>query len=107
MSPLPVRFMDKVGVGANGCWDWIGSLTKAGYGHLRQGGRGEPVIYAHRYSHEIFSGPIPEGMQIDHLCRNRRCVNPAHLEIVTNKENGRRGREARAAAASLDRARPQ
>jgi hypothetical protein len=49
------------------------------------------IIRAHRFAYELLVGPIPEGLVIDHLCRNRRCVNPAHLEPVTAEENWRRG----------------
>ena len=69
--------------GASGCWLWTGPLNNKGYGRSGDG-------YAHRRSYEIFTGPIPEGLEIDHLCRNRRCVNPEHLEAVTHVENLRR-----------------
>lgn len=73
-----------------GCWVWHGAgvVGGNGYGHLRVGGvtRG-----AHRVSFEHHSGPIPCGMFIDHLCRNRACINPAHLEAVPHRENCRRG----------------
>ena len=69
------------------CWFWNGNLS---------GGYGRPNIlgkqyYAHRLSYEEFIGPVPEGMQLDHLCRNRSCINPEHLEPVTQIENIRRG----------------
>ncbi len=70
-----------------GCWVWTGGLSN-GYGRLYAGSRS---VYAHRYAHELVVGPIPEGLQIDHLCRIRRCVNPAHMEPVTQAENIRRG----------------
>lgn len=70
-----------------GCWEWNLRLFPSGYGGCvpRLGGG-----YAHRASYEAFVGPIPDGLQIDHLCRNRGCVNPAHLEPVTIQENLRR-----------------
>jgi hypothetical protein len=68
----------------SGCWEWNGALTEQGYG--RCFGR-----LAHRLSYEAWTGPIGGGLDIDHLCRNRACVNPAHLEPVTRRENLARG----------------
>jgi hypothetical protein len=82
-TPLQ-RFMEKVDVRSlNECWEWTGSRLKNGYGSFYLN-RGEP---AHRVSYEFFVGDIPEGQQIDHLCRNRGCVNPTHLEAVTPRTN--------------------
>lgn len=67
-----------------GCWRWRNCVDKGGYGKVAS-------KLAHRISYEAFIGPIPEGLTIDHLCRNRRCVNPAHMEPVTNKVNVLRG----------------
>ena len=73
----------------SGCWIWYGYTMGTGYGlaHLPTGIN----QYAHRLTYERFRGPIPQGLTIDHLCRNRRCVNPWHLEPVTQSENNRRG----------------
>ena len=87
-SPLPERFWRKVSKAPDGaCWEWLGSKN-CGYGHIRDSGS---MRKAHRVAYELVIGPIPEGLVIDHLCRNRACVNPSHLEPVSQKENIRRG----------------
>lgn len=70
------------------CWLWKGALY-LGYGRIKVGR--SQTFMAHRWSYEHFVGPIPEGKQLDHLCRVRHCVNPAHLEPVTIAENVLRG----------------
>jgi hypothetical protein len=76
------------------CWLWTGSkFTDAGtYPRIYIQRKG---VRAHRFSYEIFIGPIPEGMTIDHLCRKTMCVNPLHLEVVTQSENSKRMHEAK------------
>lgn len=69
------------------CWNWTGGTTK-GYGSFTDTNRRK--VYAHRFSWELHRDPIPEGLVIDHLCRNTLCVNPDHLEPVTQQENVRR-----------------
>ena len=69
------------------CWIWDGSKTQWGYGMVRYAGR---VRSVHRTVYEELVGPIPEGLQLDHLCRTPACYNPDHLEPVTPKENRRR-----------------
>lgn len=68
------------------CWDWTASVAGKGYGQcsIGQGRQG----LAHRYSYELAYGPIPAGMMVDHTCHRKICVNPAHLRLATNKQNG-------------------
>lgn len=80
----------------DGCWEWGGSRLRSGYGNLHHEGR---TLLAHRAFYELLVGPIPEGFQIDHLCRNPPCVRPDHLEAVTQAENLRRQFAARGVAA--------
>jgi hypothetical protein len=88
---LRARFSSRHVTDANtGCWLWTGAVNRrTGYGHI--GGRRGENHMAHRVAYEMHIGPIPAGLQIDHLCRVRRCVNPAHLEPVTVVENLARG----------------
>lgn len=73
------------------CWSFGGALTRAGYGVV---GVELRTVYVHRYVYERLVGPIPTGLVIDHLCRNRACFNPDHLEPVTQRENCLRGDKA-------------
>ncbi len=81
------RFWSKVNK-TETCWLWMASSDHKGYGQFRLDGKNRK---AHRVAYELLIGPIPDGLQIDHLCRVRHCVNPAHLEAVTCQENIRRG----------------
>ena len=85
-----ILFWLKVETLSTGCWEWTGHVNNAGYGRVKND-------YAHRLAYEMFVGPIPDGADLDHLCRRRSCVNPAHLEPVTRSENVRRGYAARGA----------
>jgi len=86
MKWLGDRFWSKVDKsgGAAACWPWTAAKTAAGYGRLGE-------RYAHRLSYEDARGEIQAGLVIDHLCRTRACVNPSHMEAVTNEENCARG----------------
>lgn len=83
----PVQFMKRVEVQPDGCWRWTGA-TGGARNHLYGVANGTT---AHRVAYEFFVGPIPTGMVLDHLCRNTMCVNPEHLEPVTQRENLERG----------------
>jgi hypothetical protein len=90
------RFWAHVDKGSD-CWLWTASCAGGtGYGQIYADGR--PQL-AHRFAYELLVGPIPDGLVIDHLCRNRACVNPAHMEPVTQRENILRGTGASARAA--------
>ena len=75
------RFWAKVDK-TDDCWLWTANRTNAGYGHFWLDRR---MVLAHRFAYELLIGPIPDGLTLDHLCRVRACVNPAHLEAVTNR----------------------
>lgn len=85
------RFLSKVEQRADGCWEWVGTRVKGGYGRFTVEQRPTRAKLAHRLAYEHFVGPIPEGRELDHLCRNRACVNPTHVEPVTHLENCHRG----------------
>src|SRR3990172_6671349 len=75
------RFLSFVEV-TDGCWLWRGAMSPTGYGTFRMNGAGATMTSAHRYAFLHFVGPIPSNQQVHHRCRNRACVNPAHLELV-------------------------
>lgn len=91
-KPAIERFMSKVEKSCDGCWNWRGSIAPNGYGKFSiEKNRIRKTFNAHRFSYQYFKGEIPHGLTIDHLCRNRGCVNPDHLEVLTLKENLLRG----------------
>jgi hypothetical protein len=84
---IEARFWEKVDK-TDTCWLWTGSSDRLGYGRFSTW---PSVTLAHRFAYELLAGPIPDGLVIDHLCRTPSCVNPDHLEPVTQRENLRRG----------------
>lgn len=88
-TPAVDRVYARMVVSPLGCWEFAGALNHGGYG-IVQLGRGLGTDRAHRVIYRAEVGPIPDGGTIDHLCLNPRCVNPAHMEVVTRAENARR-----------------
>jgi hypothetical protein len=87
------RFFEKVEKKSDGCWLWLGASDKQGYGKVRREGK---TLLAHRMSFQLTHGEIPDDLQLDHLCRVTSCVNPEHLEPVSQAENFRRGESGEA-----------
>jgi hypothetical protein len=87
--PTPDYRVDEV----TGCWIWQKRLDTKGYGRRHVKGQPGKAVRAHRWMYEQHKGAIPEGLELDHLCCVKRCVNPDHLEPVTHAENLRRSRE--------------
>lgn len=83
-GPIPVDITTRYEVDANGCWIWTGSKSKQGYGRIKWRGKG---YTAHRAMYEHLVGEIPEGLVLDHTCNVKSCVNPDHLDPVTNAVN--------------------
>jgi len=88
-NTLYQRFWAKVNK-TDTCWLWT-ACARGGYGQISAGGRSRKILSAHRVAYEMLVGPIPEGLDLDHLCRVTLCVNPKHLEPVTHRENLLRG----------------
>lgn len=88
------RLLSHIEHAANGCWIWLRAKRPEGYGTLDAAVEGKKyqTHAAHRVSYIVFRGPIPSGLEIDHLCRQPSCINPDHLEVVTRRENVLRSR---------------
>lgn len=101
VTPLLDRILRRVEVGD--CWTWLGAKTGAGYGAIGAGRRTGGTVYVHRATYLLLVGPIPTGLELDHLCRNRACCNPDHLEPVTRQTNVDRGARRKGYSANLRR----
>lgn len=89
VRPLRERLYEKISPEPNsGCWLWLGCTNHLGYATIWHN---KQMVVAHRILYELESGMVPKGLELDHLCRTRCCVNPAHLEAVTHRENVMRG----------------
>ena len=83
------RFNTKYVISDNGCWEWRGFINpKTGYGQFWVNGKD---MLSHRFSYEMFNGIIPSKLVVDHICKNRKCVNPFHLDLTTRVDNVQRG----------------
>jgi hypothetical protein len=95
--PFPTAeefFAQTMPIPESGCWVWMGSSDIRGYGRIARRHHGKRLsVQAHRYAYELHYGPIPDRLEIDHLCRVLSCVNPAHLEAVTHAVNVKRGQK--------------
>lgn len=97
-SSLRERFESFVSRDPDGHWYWTGCISDNGYGQI---GVGTGIMHAHVVAWQLFRGPIPAGLEPDHTCRIRHCINPDHLELVTHAENCRRGARAKLSHADV------
>ncbi|WP_088256981.1 HNH endonuclease signature motif containing protein [Fimbriiglobus ruber] len=101
--PFTERLISKIiRCKGTGCWIWQGASTTLGYGQIWKKGKN---ILAHRAVFEMFKYAVPKGFELDHLCRNKSCVNPQHLEVVTHSENLLRAMRHKKARAAIAKAR--
>lgn len=84
------RLWERVDRYSGECWMWTGPVSDSGYGVISEGGRHGRLLRTHRLAYELTNGAIPEGLQVDHLCMQKLCCRPDHLEVVTQAENLRR-----------------
>lgn len=90
--PAEERFLEKIEIAPTGCWIWTAATNRHGYGMFNPGrSTGRRWRAAHIWAYEHFIGTVPDGLELDHLCRNPRCANPNHLEPVSHAVNIRRG----------------
>lgn len=92
VSDLPSNMQTKIQITVAGCWSWTGGVNSRGYGVVWVTSR---AFLSHRVAYELLVGPIPDQLEIDHLCQVKRCCNPAHLEPVTHLVNMSRTAQAR------------
>jgi len=92
------RFLNKVAIDdSTECWNWTGAKTPLGYG-VKWDSAKRRLTSSHRFAYQLLHGPVPDGLELDHLCRNRSCCNPNHLQAVTHHQNVIRGRVAEVAS---------
>lgn len=89
-KPLETRLLMRIEK-TTSCWNWLGAKNDKGYGKMHDMSKAGRKDYAHRVAYRVYKGDIPEGLWIDHLCKNPSCCNPDHLEAVTPRENSMRG----------------
>jgi hypothetical protein len=97
---VPERVWRRIKVSDADCWIWTGVLHYAGYGRMSSPSDRNKTVQTHRFVYECLLGPIPDGLELDHLCRVRACCNPLHLEPVTHRENILRGHTVTASNAA-------
>ncbi len=107
VSACHEKFLSRIRVNQlSGCWNWVGSINVYGYGmlYLKSGKPKHVGVYAHRFSYDLFNGPIIKDLVVDHICRNRACVNPEHIRSVTRTINTIENSEGASAKNKIKRA---